>query len=161
MPRPWKSILTVLSEITRKNSDSLIFCTHCGNRHTFVKWGFYKRYTFDDELINIQRYRCDNDLCPRKTFSILPHAFLPIVRASLCMLMVVLKMYEHGNTISEITRYTSSNWPRMQRWIVKAVSVREWLKKEYDDTSLCLPKRRSWASFTRDFSWAFYPDRVR
>lgn len=161
MPRPWNSLLTVLSEITRKNSELLVYCTHCGNRHTHIKWGSYNRYLFNDELINIQRYRCDNDLCPKKTFSILPHAFLPIVRASLCMLMYILKMYEQGNCIAGIARHTGSSWPRIQRWIAKAISIRNWLEKEYANASPCLASDSLWTSFTRNFSWAFYPSRWR
>lgn len=161
MPHPWKSILTVLSEITRKNSDFLVFCTHCGNRHTFLKWGFYRRYSFDDSLINIQRYRCNNDLCPCKTFSILPHAFLPIFRISLCMLMYILKLHEQGDTIAGIARHTGNTWQRIQRWISRALPVREWLQNEYGGLSPCLLNNRSWSTFTRDFSWAFYPARVR
>ncbi len=161
MPRTWDSLITVLSEITRRNCVALIYCPHCGNRHTFIKWGFYSRYLFNDESVNIQRYRCDNDLCPCKTFSILPHAFLPIIRASLCMLIYVLKMYEQGNTIAGIARHTGSNWPRMQRWISKALSIREWLKREYGNLFVCLSQGKLWTSFIRDFSWAFYPDRTR
>lgn len=161
MPRPWRSILTVLSEITRKNLDSFVCCAHCGNRHTYVKWGFYNRYLFNDELINIQRYRCDNDLCPCKTFSILPHAFLPVFRASLCMLIHLLKMYEQGKSIADLARYTGSNWPRMQRWIAKAIFIREWVQKEYSGVSPGLLNNQRWASFTRNFSWAFYPGRVK
>jgi len=161
MHRPWSSLISFLSEITRKNCDSIICCTHCGNRHTYVKWGFYSRYLFDDELINIQRFRCDNDLCPRKTFSILPHALLPIMRASLCMLMYILKMYEQGNSIAGIARYTGSNWTRIQRLIAKAMSIRDWIKQEYDSTCACLSASRQWTYFIRDFSWAFYPNQVR
>ncbi len=157
----WNSLITILSEITRKNCESFVCCTHCGNRHTYIKWGFYRRYLFNDEEINIQRYRCDNDLCPQKTFSILPHAFLPIVRVSLCMLMYILKMYEQGNTIADITRQTGSTWPRIQRWIAKAVSIRPWLRQVYGNVSPCLSSDRRWSSFTRDFSWAFYPERFR
>ena len=112
MPRTWNSLITFLSDITRKNHEAMICCTHCGNRYTYVRWGFYNRYLFNDESIRIQRYRCDNDLCPQKTFSILPHAFLPIVRASLCMLMYVLSMYERGQSIADIAKHTGSNWPR-------------------------------------------------
>ncbi|WP_304511927.1 hypothetical protein [Desulfobacula sp.] len=162
MPRTWDSLITVLSEITRKNCVALICCPHCGNRHAYIKWGFYSRYLFNDELINIQRFRCDNDLCPRKTFSIFPHALLPIIRASLCMLMYVLTMYEQGETIAKIARHTGSNWPRMQRWIKKALSIRNWFRQEYDiRPSPCLSSGKFWASFTRDFSWAFYPERFR
>ena len=161
MHRPWSSLISFLSEITRKNCDSIVCCTHCGNRHTYVKWGFYSRYLFDDELINIQRFRCDNDLCPRKTFSILPHALLPIMRASLCMLMYILKMYEQGNSIAGIARHTGSNWTRIQRLIAKAMSIRDWIKQEYDRTCACLSASRQWTYFIRDFSWAFYPNQVR
>ena len=157
MRHPWNSLITVLSQITRENLNSVVRCTCCGNRHTYVKWGFYHRYLFNDELINIQRYRCDNDLCPCKTFSVLPHAFLPCIRASVCMLMYILKMYEQGTTIAAIARYTASNWPRIQRWIDKALSVRNWIQQEYDNIFPCCLKNQSWPSFTRDFSWAFYP----
>ncbi len=161
MARPWNSLITVLSKITRENYDLIVCCTHCGNRHTYIKWGFYSRYLFDDELINIQRFRCDNDLCPRKTFSILPYALLPIMRASLCMLMYILKMYEQGNSIAGIARHTGSNWPRIQGWVAKAKSIRDWCIQEYGNAPPRLPSNRQLASFARDFSWTFYPKRVR
>jgi len=160
MHHPWSSLITVLSKITRESSNSVIFCRLCGNRHSYVKWGSYSRYLFNNELINIQRYRCDNDLCPRKTFSILPHAFLPIIRVSLCMLMHILEMYEEGETIASIARYTDSNWPRMQRLIFKALSIRKWIQKEYNNVFPCLSQNRRWTSFTRDLCWAFYPKKA-
>lgn len=161
MPETWKLLITVLSDITRKNYDAIIFCPNCGNRHTYVKWGFYSRYLFDDELIKIQRYRCDNDLCSQKTFSILPHAFLRIIRISLCMLMYILNMYEQGKSVAGIARHTGNTWPRIKRWITKASSIRDWLRLEYGQESACWFKIDQWAIFIRDFSWAFYPDRMR
>ena len=161
MHHPWRSLITVLSEITRKSSCSVVCCTLCGNRHTYVKWGFYRRYLFNDEPVNIQRYRCDNVLCPRKTFSILPYAFLPITRASVCMFLYILKMYKQGSTIAAIARHTGSNWPRMQRWIAKALSIQKWLRQEYDNALHCVSQHRCWASFTRAFSWAFCPNLSR
>lgn len=160
MHHPWPSLIAVLSKITRENSSSVVCCNHCGNRHTYVKWGFYRRYLFNNELVNIQRYRCDNDSCPCKTFSILPHAFLPIIRASVCMLMYVLKMYK-DNSIAAIARHTSSTWQKIHRWIAKASTIKKWLEQEYADTSPCLVPNREWSSFARDFSWAFYPKRKR
>ena len=114
MHPPWLTILTALSEITSKKYTSIICCPSCGNRHCFVRFGFYSRYLFDGELTQIQRYRCDNDQCPQSTFSILPHAFLRIARASLCMFMHVLQMYEQGESVAAIARYTDSNWPRIK-----------------------------------------------
>ncbi len=129
-----------------------------------VKYGTYNRYSFNErEYISIQRYRCDNDLCHRKTFSILPHAFLPIVRASLCMFMYVLNIYEQGHSVAEIARLTNSNWPRIQRWITMASKMRQWFQKEYRillwSPCPCLSVHKFWMPFTRDFSWNFYPDR--
>jgi len=161
MPHTWKSLITYLSNITKENYDSITCCTHCGNRDSYVKWGFYSRYLFNDELIKIQRYRCDNDLCPRKTFSVLPHAFLPIVRASLCMLMYVLELYEKGHLVADIARRTGNEWPRIRRWISKAIVIRDWLRRENKGAFPCLSPNTQWNSFTRDFSWAFYPNRIR
>jgi hypothetical protein len=56
MPDTWRSLITNLSKITRESSGRVVCCIHCGNRHTYKKWGFYRRYLFNDELINIQRY---------------------------------------------------------------------------------------------------------
>ncbi len=63
MPTLWNSLLYFLSEITRENCTTLICCPLCGNSDSYVKCGFYSRYLFDNELIKIQRYRCDNALC--------------------------------------------------------------------------------------------------
>jgi hypothetical protein len=75
------------------------------------------------------------------------------------MLIYVLKLYEQGNTIAGIARYTGNDWQRIQRWIAKALPIREWLRQEYDNVFPCLVK--NWTSFVRDFSWAFYPGRVK
>ncbi len=153
---PWDLLITVLSKITRKKSDLPVCCPHCGDRQNFIKWGFYCRYCFDDQLVHVQRYRCFNTFCPYKTFSILPHAFLPIVRASLCMLTLVLSMYEQGIKLAHIARQTGSSWQRVKRWVQRALSVRDWIKREY---GLCRVMINQWSSLTRDFSFAFYPDR--
>jgi transposase-like protein len=158
---PWLSLISILSEITRKNSTLIICCPHCGNQYTYIKWGVYYRYLFNDELVAIQRYRCHNDLCPRKTFSVLPHAFLRIVRATLCMLMYMLNLHEKGHRIADIARHTRNSWPRTQRLIAKALSIRDWVKSEYSGGLPCLAPDKMWAHFVRDFSWAFYPARYQ
>lgn len=161
MPETWNLLIAALSDITRKNCDALIICPHCGNRYAYVKWGCYPRYLFDDEIIQIQRYRCDNDLCPQKTFSVLPHAFLPVARISLCMLMHVLKMYERGKSIADIAGHTGNTWPRIKRWIEKAISIRDWFRQGYGHAPPCRFKIERWSYFVRDFSWAFYPGRMQ
>jgi hypothetical protein len=76
------------------------------------------------------------------------------------MLMYILKMYKQGHTIAAIARHTGSSWQKMQRWIAKASQIKKWVEQEYADRSPCLIPNRDWASFTRDFSWAFYPKQV-
>lgn len=160
MPTTWNLLTFFLSDVTRKNVSSVIQCTCCGNDKNYVKNGNYTRYLFNDGRRKIQRYRCDNDQCPQKTFSVLPHAFLPVLRASLCMLMHILMMHEkEGRCVAEIARKTGNTWSRIKRWIQKAISIREWLSKENIDICTCLSRGDSWSSFTRKFSWAFYPAR--
>lgn len=159
MHPPWLTILTALSEITSKKYTSIICCPSCGNRHCFVRFGFYSRYLFDGELTQIQRYRCDNDQCPQSTFSILPHAFLRIARASLCMFMHVLQMYEQGESVAAIARYTDSNWPRIKRWIGKAQEIKNWINTERELSHPCMSPKNEWSFFIRDFSHFFYPRR--
>lgn len=159
MSPPWSSILNALSEMTSEKYVSIICCPYCGNRYCFVKYGFYSRYLFNDALTQIQRYRCDNDQCPQRTFSILPRAFLRIARASLCMFMHVLQLYKQGHSIAAIARYTGSNWPRIKRWIDKAQEIKKWIKTEREHSPPCMLPRNEWPLFTRDFSYAFYPQR--
>ena len=156
---PWPSILTALSEITRKNYAERILCPHCGNKYCFVKYGFYNRYLFDDQLVKIQRYRCDNDQCPQKTFSILPHAFLRIARLPLCLFMLVLRLSKQGHNIAAIARYTDSNWPRVKRWIAKAEKIKKWIETDRKHSHPCLLPKDQWPLFIRDFSWVIYPRR--
>ena len=155
----WNSLLTFLSGITRKNYDLLIACPHCSNNDRFVKYGFYSRYLFDDSLLKIQRYRCDNDGCSQRTFSILPHAFLRIARVSLCMFTHVLQMKADGFNIADISRHTGCSWSRVQRWIAKAKRIKNWIDIEKKDSPPCMSSKDEWPSFIRDFSWYFYPKR--
>jgi len=69
-------------------------------------------------------------------------------------------MYKQGRTIAAIARHTDSTWQKIQRWLTKAMAVKKWFEQEYTGTSPCLSQNRSWSSFTRDFSWAFYPKQV-
>lgn len=162
MPHPWNSLLSFLSEITSENQDLPIICPCCGNQYLHVRYGFYHRNQFDNGTIKIQRYLCNNDQCPRKTFSVLPHAFLRIIRPSLCMLMFVLKLYEaDGNDIMSISRYTETTWSTIRSWLGKAQELREWITKEYRGKFPCLSVKTLWTAFNRDLSWTFYPARYR
>jgi hypothetical protein len=86
---------------------------------------------------------------------------LPVVRASLCMMMYVLDLYEKGHPVAHIARCTGNGWPRIKRWVSKAIAIRDWLRRENGDAFPCLSPNTYWNTFTRNFSWAFYPNRFR
>jgi hypothetical protein len=75
------------------------------------------------------------------------------------MLMYILMMHEQGHCIAEIAKKTGNTWSRIQRWISKAISIRHWFEKEYGMSCPCFTRIGDWFSFTRNFSWAFYPPR--
>lgn len=162
MPRTWKLFISILSEIATQKSEQIICCPFCGNREHTTKYGFYMRYNFDDEsLVSIQRFRCDNDQCPRRTFSVLPHPFLRILRPSLCMLRFILSLWESHLSIASIARMTGQTWPRIQRWIRRAADIRSRL--DSDEAFLpppCIKPIQEWTLFVRDFSHACYPGRI-
>lgn len=161
MPHTWKSLIAHLSKIATEDHERTICCPCCGNREHTARYGFYKRYNFDDQtLILVQRYRCNNYQCPRRTFSVLPHPFLRILRASLCMFQFVLALLEGGNTIAGIARITGQTWPRIGRWIHRAAHLRAWIRN--DDAFSphpCSRPPREWPGFVRDLSRVCYPGR--
>lgn len=161
MPHTWKSLIAVLSEIATQEYERTICCPCCGNRERTPKYGFYMRYNFDEQtLVTIQRFRCDNDQCPRITFSILPHPFMRILRASLCMFQFVLALWESRQSIASIARTTSRTWSRVQRWIRRAADIRSKLETDFSfSVHPCRRPIKEWSVFVRDFSHVCYPGR--
>lgn len=161
MPHTWKSLITHLSEIATQEYDRTIVCPCCGNKERTPKHGFYMRYSFDERTqVRIQRFRCDNDQCPRTTFSVLPHPFMRILRASLCMFQWVLSLWQNRQSVASIARNIGATWSRTQRWIGRALDIQK--KLEYDfafSVPPCLKPVREWSLFVRDFSHACYPVR--
>jgi len=162
MPHAWKSLISILSEIATQKPAQAICCPCCGNRERTTKYGFYERYNFDEQaLVSIQRFRCDNDQCPRRTFSVLPHPFLRVLRASLCMFRFILSLWESGQSIALVARKTGQTWPRIQRWISRAEDIRSRLGSDDAFSALpCLKPIQGWTEFVRDFSHACYPGRI-
>jgi hypothetical protein len=73
--------------------------------------------------------------------------------------MHVLQLYKQGQSIAAIARYTGNNWHRIKRWIDKAQEIENWIKTERAHSPPCMLPRNEWPHFTRDFSYAFYPQR--
>lgn len=159
MPHTWNLLISILSENATKECKQLIRCPCCGNRERIPKYGFYSRYNFDDQtVVPIQRFRCDNTQCPRRTFSILPHPFLRILRASLCMFQFILSLLASGKSIAAIARMTGQTWPRIQRWIRRAADIRSIIQTEDAFSPMpCIRPLREWPLFVRDLSHVCYP----
>jgi hypothetical protein len=167
MSAPLREILVFLSSIAKEKQIVEILCPKCGERHRVTKYGFYFRYLFTGgEMTAIQRYCCGNRECPRRTFSILPHPFLPILRVSLCFLITLLDVREkEGRTVTRLAAITGSTWSTIRRMLCTAVAVRQWLSREQEVAlwrpSPCLNPQLHWTVYTQAFSWAFFPNRFR
>jgi hypothetical protein len=142
----------------------LAACPVCHSAKGHICWGHYWRYRpGTDQCEAIQRLLCKNDECPRKTFSILPHPFLRIVRFTLCSLLAILAMFEAGETVSELARQSGVARSTIRRTVAFACRLKAWMDRESQTApwapSPCLCPKRLWPSFVRAFSWAFYPAR--
>lgn len=158
------TIRSHLSESAKQNHTGPIACCWCGNQHAFVKYGTYTRHNFNDQnLIKIQRYLCKKDIC-RRTFSILPHPFLRITQFSICMICILLNMYEKNVSRAEIARRLHMSWPTIHRMITKGKRILDWMTREAGADpvwapSPCLAPDQFWSRFILMFGAQFYPKR--
>ncbi len=165
MPTPFKAMLFFLSEIAKENHNQNPFCPVCGERICIIKHGFYYRYLFcGSQMAPIQRYCCGNPLCYRKTFSCLPHPFLPLIRQPLCALKAILNMVQDFKmTIAAVARTLRLAWPTINRALKTGQKLFGWLHRQAPAASwgpsVCLAPDQHWQEFTFSVSYAFYPDR--
>jgi hypothetical protein len=165
MPTPFTSMLFFLSEIAKENHNQAPTCPVCGERICIAKNGFYLRYLFGSfEMLPIQRYCCGNPLCPRKTFSCLPHPFLPLIRLPLCVLKAILDMVQDLKmTIAAVARACRMEWSRIYKALKTGRRLFGWMKKEAAAASwgpsACFDPDKHWQEFTLSVSYAFYPHR--
>lgn len=160
MPSPLIAILLAANQVAKEKVTSENICPGCGERHLLIKWGFYNRYLFHgQEMIRIQRFRCLNNRCPRRTFSILPHPFLPIVRLPLCFIMSLLAMHQDNCPMAELARQSAKSWSVVRRTLVVAKRIQTVLKTELESLLPCFDPAASWTVFTHAFSWALFPRR--
>ena len=148
MPLTTLSILLVLNEIAKKNQTGPIVCHWCNNQVNIIKYGTYKRYGFSGQgLIRIQRYLCKHDQC-RRTFSILPHPFLRITRATLCMLISMMQLLDQSIPIAEICRRLGLTRSMVYWAIKKGRCILDWIDWRGKFLREILLKRRNdWPAF--------------
>ena len=164
MSPPWLSLITLLTLLAKANQIPVIACTECSEQNCYEKYGTYVRYNFDGvTLIKIQRFLCNNDRCPRVTFSILPYPMLRYARASLCMLLCIVLLHEQGASIQDIAKFTGNSWAVTQRWIRRGQEIESWMKQTASYSpwkgDICQLNIDNWHAFIQLFSWHFYPAR--
>jgi len=159
-PSSWLSILQS-EENTNPKAD--IRCPLCGERLRICRYGHYWRYRFEsDDRFAVQRYGCLNPACPRRTFSIPPHPYLPICRIPLCLLMALLINHQSGRySVSRCARWIKRSWNTAKRAVTSASRLVHWFVYESRAGTIALIPclDHTWAAFTRAYSYAFFPAR--
>ena len=159
---PFSCLYLLLFE-KNSNHKSDIRCPLCGECYRICRNGHYWRYRFDgNDRVAVQRYGCRNPGCPRRTFSIPPHLFLPFSRIPLCLLMAVLKKHrEKKYNVNRCARWLNRSWNTAKRALTTATRILDWFAHETDAGAIpvipCLTD--AWSAFTRAYSYAFFPDR--
>ncbi len=141
-----------------------IVCPSCGNRHMISSLGSYERRQVPGSgLTKIMRYRCLDPVCPRKTFSALPHPFLPVLRHKLCTLRKIAELSQKHSKAA-IAKASGLTWGVVRRAISRGRQICEWMKNEAPAAawgqSPCLSPSNLWVSFTRSLSVFLFPDRT-
>jgi len=156
MPQSLAAILTHFQIVANNN----VRCPVCQEQERICKNGHYPRYRFiGNSREMIPRYLCKNPRCPRVSFSILPHPFLPWLRVSLCLLAALGELWTTGHhTIAALARQVNVSWQTMRRWLARALWLRQWRARE-NDLALagwrpCADPRRGWTPFTQALSHA-------
>lgn len=159
MPLTLANILHHLALVTNEN----VCCPHCRERRRILKNGTYQRNPLaGNEPVDIPRYRCRNAACPRASFSILPHPFLPRLRVSLCFLTYLWALWQTGrHTIGELVRWTGQSRIYFRRRLRQAAWLVAWLERERElalaDLCPCANPGRDWTPLCQALSHAWRP----
>lgn len=138
-------------------------CPHCGERYRIIRHGSYWRYRFEStDRMAVPRYCCRNPDCPRKTFSIPTHPYLPYCRIPLCILMALYQRHViEGQRISACARWLGKTWNMVKRAVNLSKRLIAWFKDE--TIAGTLPPipcgDLNWPAVTRAYSYSFLPGR--
>ena len=158
------SMHTILKHACSGKSEHSVRCPHCATT-LIVRHGTYQRaHPHEQELINVQRYRCKAPDCPWKTFSILSYPFLPIVRHFQQTVFFFHSLYN----VERKTQADTARQLGVTRGVIKRLArfchrFVPWFTQEkhigvwgpHPEVS----PEHFWIDYTRDFSQALYPMR--
>jgi hypothetical protein len=163
-PLSWMAMLPVLVLKAKQNFKPDLCCPLCHEHRRIVRYGRYWRYFYEShERMAVQRYACRNPACPRRTFSVLPHAYLPMLRIPLCLQLELYRRHVVDcQSINRLARALHHGWNTIRRAVDLARRLLDWCRREITAEAMdpwpCRPVR--WPAFCRAFSYAFMPARL-
>lgn len=163
MATPLEEILGGLWAIAKANEAVEIRCPGCGERHRWIRHGYYRRYGIPghEETVLVPRYLCLNPSCGRVTFSILPYPFLRWLRFPLCLLLAWAMSRERGARVSELAGKHKTSWAVMRRALERGRQVWRLMKRDQGHEGWgiwpCRDPARYWTAFTQWLCQAIYP----
>lgn len=159
----WLAMLPVRAKKAKHNFKQQIRCPHCHERWRIVRYGRYWRYRYgSNERMAVARCACRNPGCSRRTFSVLPHTYLPQVRIPVCLLMTIYRLHVvQAAPINRLARMLGHSWNTIRRAVNLSRRLLDWCRQEVVAGAMdLLPCRAErWPAFCRAFSYAFMPGR--
>ncbi len=112
------------------------------------KWRLFAHKAGEHASQDVLSFQAKGEACGMGEFDIPENQNLYLHARYFFLLMHVLGEYEKGNTIASIAKDTGSNWTRIQRWIEKALTIRNWISREYQQAPPCLSSKEKWNGCT-------------
>ncbi len=158
------SMHTIFKNTYSGKGEHSVRCPHCATT-LIIRHGSYQRaHPHEQELINVQRYRCKSPSCPWKTFSILSYPFLPVVRHFQQTIFFFHSLFN-------VEKKTQANTARkldLTRGVVKRLAqfchrFFPWFTMEKHIGAWGPDPEMApgsfWMDYTKDFSQSLYPKR--
>jgi hypothetical protein len=155
-------MISLLEIDNSRKQEPSICCPHC-TTNCITHYGSYLRSRPKLSVLQrIPRFRCKSPTCPWKTFSVLPHPLLPIVRhfsetIRRCMSSISKQSQARYTRIFGLSRGV------VKRLVILGAKFLPWFDHEkkivgWGPNPDAIPLL-SWPDFIRDFSQSFYPKR--
>lgn len=152
---------TILQTKQSHKGEQLVRCPHCA-ASLIIRYGTYQRAHPEQPIqVDIQRYLCKFPDCEWKTFSVLPHSFLPVIRHFYHTLLMCHVLHN----IKKMTQAAIGRQLGLSRGIIKRLSAFSqrffpWFDREKKIADWGpdpnMNPTRFWPDFCRDFSQSFY-----
>ena len=155
-------MISLLEIDNSRKQEPSILCPHCAT-NCITRYGSYPRFHPKLSILQrIPRFRCKSPTCPWKTFSVLPHPFLPIVRHFSETIRHCMSSIREQSQAT-CTRIFGLSRGVVKRLVILGAKFLPWFDHEKkiagwgpDPDAIPL---LSWPDFIRDFSQSFYPKR--